>query len=77
MLSYQGKPILPDDSFTLVMNNYRATGAGGFDCYLSSPRIQEIQTEVSELLLDYLGSHTLIDIPEQPAYHVILPNRKP
>lgn len=72
-LEYRGKPVLPGDSFSLVMNNYRATGAGGFDCYLPCPREKEILTEVSELILNYLGSHSLIQVPVEKPYSVILP----
>jgi len=72
-LEYQGKAIAPEDSFSLVMNNYRATGAGGFDCYLPCRREREIQTEVSELILNYLSSRELIEIPDERSYTVILP----
>ena len=73
-LAYQGNPIKPDDSFSLVMNNYRVTGAGGFDCYLPCPHEKEIQTEVSELILNYLSNHTPIQIPDDKPYTVILPD---
>jgi 2',3'-cyclic-nucleotide 2'-phosphodiesterase / 3'-nucleotidase len=73
-LDYQGKPVGADDVLSLVMNNYRATGAGGFECYLPCPRMREIQTEVSELILNTLGSHTEVDIPNTVPYCVILPD---
>jgi 2',3'-cyclic-nucleotide 2'-phosphodiesterase / 3'-nucleotidase len=76
-LEYQGKPVLPGDSFSLVMNNYRITGAGGFDCYLPCPREKEILTEVSELILNYLGSHPMVQIPDDTPYSVILPDGSP
>ncbi|HPJ01504.1 MAG TPA: bifunctional UDP-sugar hydrolase/5'-nucleotidase [Candidatus Limiplasma sp.] len=75
-LTYQGSPVTPDNSFSLVMNNYRATGAGGFDCYLPCPREKEIQTEVSELILNYLSEHTPIQIPDSNPYTIILPRHK-
>ena len=62
-LSRDSQPILNDDRFTLCMCDYRATGAGGFDCYLSCPVIREIQTDISELILRYLESHNIVDIP--------------
>jgi len=73
-LNYQGKPVEDSATLSLVMNNYRATGAGGFDCYLPCPRIREIQTEVSELLLDYLGSREQVELTNAVPYTVILPN---
>ncbi len=72
-LEYQNKPVLPGDSFSLVMNNYRATGAGGYDCYLPCPRKKEILTEVSELILNYLSSHSPIHIADTAPYTVIVP----
>lgn len=72
-LAYQGSALQPADSLTLVMNNYRATGAGSFGCYLACPRVKEIQTEVSELILNYLSSHALIAIPDDRPYTVVLP----
>ena len=65
-----------DDELTLVMCNYRATGAGDFEMYLSCPRVQEIQTEVSELILNYLSQHALVTIPQEHPYRVILPQSK-
>ena len=56
------------------MNNYRATGAGGFDGYKACERVKEIQTEVSELLLDYLRGHDLVEIPDGAPYTVLLPD---
>jgi len=63
-ISRGGKPVLPDDKLTLCMCNYRATGAGDFECYLPCPRVREIMTEVSELIISYLVEHPLIEIPE-------------
>ncbi len=74
-LAYQGKPVQPGDGFSLVMNNYRVTGAGGFDCYLPCPREKEILTEVSELILDYFNAHPYIEISDRPCYTIILPNK--
>ena len=73
-LAYQGKALLPDATLRLVMNNYRATGAGGFACYLPCPRMQEVQTEVSELILDYLSRHEQVLIPDDTPYRTILPD---
>ena len=63
-LERNGRPVAPDDRLTLVMCNYRATGAGDFECYLACPRVREIQTEVSELILNYLVEHPYVEIPQ-------------
>jgi len=69
-LEKNGRSIGMDEHLSLVMCNYRATGAGDFDCYLSCPRVREIQTEVSELILNYLTEHPLVTIPQNHPYTV-------
>ena len=69
-----GKPIGPGDHLTLVMNDYRAAGSGDFDFYRGCPRVWEIQTEMSELILDYLRAHARIDMPNEHPISVILPS---
>ena len=59
-----GEDVQDEDELTLVMCDYRATGAGDFDFYLDCPRVKEIQTEVSELILNYLFEHPVVEIPE-------------
>jgi len=66
-----GRDIQMEDRFTLVMCNYRATGAGDFECYLRCPRVKEMQTEVSELILNYLTEHPFVDIPDGHPIRVI------
>lgn len=62
-LTRGGKPVQMEDRFSLVMCDYRATGAGDFDFYCDCPRIRDIQTEVSELILNYLVEHPDVQIP--------------
>lgn len=75
-LCRDGKPILPDQHFTLCMCDYRATGSGDFDFYRACPRVRDIQTDISELILDYLRAHPLVEIPDTFSYRVILPNSR-
>ena len=63
-LEREGRPIGPEEEFSLVMNNYRATGSGDFECYVGCPVIRDIQTEVSELIIRYLAEHPMIQIPD-------------
>jgi 2',3'-cyclic-nucleotide 2'-phosphodiesterase/3'-nucleotidase len=73
-MEVQGKPVADGDCFSLAMSNYRATGAGGFDFYAECTRVKEIQTEISELILDYIRSRDTIEIPEEASYSTILPD---
>ena len=70
-LKRNGREILPDETLSLCMCDYRATGAGDFEFYRSCPCLKEIQTDVSELILNYLRAHPLVDIPMKRAYQVI------
>lgn len=70
-----GRPIAPEEHFSLCMCDYRATGAGDFDFYRACPHIRDIQTDISELILDYLRAHPLVTVPEEPSYRVLLPKQ--
>ena len=70
-LTRNGQPLLPEDKLTLVMCDYRATGAGDFDFYCDCPRVRDIQTEVSELILSYLVEHPYVEIPRQHPHRTI------
>ncbi len=63
-LTRGGKPVHAEEKLTLVMCDYRATGAGDFDFYCDCSREKEILTEVSELILNYLVEHPYVEIPE-------------
>lgn len=70
-LKRNGREIRTDETLSLCMCDYRATGAGDFEFYRSCPCLKEIQTDVSELILNYLRAHPLVDIPMKRAYQVI------
>lgn len=52
-LEYRGAPVRDEDSFSICLNSYRASGTGGYECYLSCPVEKEINLEMSDLLLEY------------------------
>ena len=56
-LSFQGRPVEDGDSFTICLNSYRASGTGGYECYLGCPVEREVNQEMSQLMLDYFQSH--------------------
>ena len=62
-LTRGGNSVTDHQVLSLCMCDYRATGAGDFDIYLSCPVIREIQTDISELILCYLETHDPVDIP--------------
>ena len=67
----KGKPVADTDTFTICMNNYRKTGAGGYDTYTDAPVIREIQSEMSELIIAYLEKNPTVSVERFPAPHFI------
>lgn len=53
-LSFQGKPIAPDDEFVVATNNYRATGGGSFPHLKGDNIILDSTVENREALVQYI-----------------------
>jgi 2',3'-cyclic-nucleotide 2'-phosphodiesterase/3'-nucleotidase len=53
-LTRNQKAIKEDDLFTLVLNNYRASGGGHFAIFRNLDVIKEIPTDVPILIMDYI-----------------------
>lgn len=56
-LSINGKNVADTDVFTVCLSSYRASGTGGYECYVDCPVLKEIGTEMSDLLLDFFREH--------------------
>ncbi len=61
-LSYQGKPVEDTDTFTMCVNNYRYSGAGGYPVYPECPIVKEINIEMVELIMEYFMKHSYIEV---------------
>lgn len=53
-IRYRGEELSPSRELTLCMNNYRASGTGGYECFRSCRKVSEQTTEISELIMDYV-----------------------
>ena len=53
-LCRNGVPILDDDEFTIVINNYRASGGGNFSMLKDAPTSAVYQNSMVELIADYI-----------------------
>ncbi len=51
-LLFEGRAVTPADTFTLAVNNYRASGAGGYDMLRDAPVLHAGTTEIRELLIE-------------------------
>ncbi len=73
---HHGRSVGLADKLTLCMNNYRATGVGGYEAYLKCPRIREINVDVSELLLDYLLKHRNVTVSSESPLTILYPKAR-
>lgn len=62
-LKYGGKNVSDTDEFTLVLNNYRASGGGEFEMYQGLEIVKEFQLDVAELMTNYIREKKTIVIP--------------
>lgn len=60
-LSYQGKPIDPDQDFIIATNNYRAGGGGNFPGVKGSKLIIDSTVENRQILMDYIASQPSVN----------------
>lgn len=51
-LSFKGRPVRDDDSFTLALNSYHQNGAGGYSMLANLPRTYEKASDIRSLLVD-------------------------
>ena len=55
----------------LCLNNYRATGAGGYPLYAGCPVLREEPTEIAQLIMDYVRRHREITVDPTQWLHVL------
>lgn len=70
-LTYQGTPVQEKSHFTICINNYRASGAGGYPFYQECPVVYELNREMSELILEYFENRDIVLPAEGSEYSVI------
>jgi 2',3'-cyclic-nucleotide 2'-phosphodiesterase (5'-nucleotidase family) len=51
-LEVRGRPVVPTDSFTLALTNYRQTGGGGYSMIAGAPVVYDEQQDIRQLLTD-------------------------
>ena len=61
-LEYNGKPVAPEQEFTLCLNNYRASGAGEYPMYKECAIVKEINIEMVELLMEYFRMNPVVEV---------------
>ncbi|HEV2150602.1 MAG TPA: 5'-nucleotidase C-terminal domain-containing protein [Longimicrobiaceae bacterium] len=51
-LERNGRPVRPTDTFTIALNNYRASGSGGFSMLIGAPVVYDKDEGIRELLVE-------------------------
>ena len=65
-LAVRGRPVQPADSFTLAVNSYRQTGAGGYDMLRGAPVVYDKGERIRDLLIEEIRTRGARSIP--PSY---------
>lgn len=63
--------VKPTDTYTLVMNNYRSSGVGGYEFFRDCPIVKEIQIEMTEIIIDYFKKHEYVTVDDRQFIHII------
>ncbi len=69
-MDYRGKPIGPDDNISIIVNSYRASGTGGYDMLVGAKVLQDIQKEVSSIIIERLEKDGYFAVDERTCYEV-------
>ena len=70
-IKFKGKELDDTSKLSLVMNNYRSTGVGGYDVYKECPRLREILVEMPEVIIDYFIKHKNIKVDKTKYINII------
>lgn len=68
---YNGKELDDSTTLKLVMNNYRASGAGGYEFYTECKTIQEILMEMPDIIIDYFKNNKNVAVDKSKYLTVI------
>jgi len=68
---FKGEPMDMSATYTIVLNNYRAVGGGGYTMFSSDKIVKDIQTEGAQLIIDYLTQHPDVNVPTVTDFKVL------
>ena len=72
---FRGEELDASRKLSLCLNNYRASGAGGYPLYAQCPLLSEQSTEIAELIMDYISSYREI-VVDKTKWLTVLSERK-
>ena len=65
-----GKDISMNDTYTIVLNNYRASNTSIYPAYEGCRVVKEINLDMSEIILDYIQKHKRIIVDDNYNYFI-------
>ncbi len=68
---FMGEPIKDNHKYSLVMNNYRASGTGGYNFYKDCPTLKDIQVTTTDMVTDYIRKYKEVKIDSHDYLTVI------
>ena len=71
-LTFNGKPLDENKSYIMCMNNYRATGTGGYEALQSCKVIKEYGVDIQELIIDYISKKGFVEIMDKPKFTILV-----
>lgn len=63
-LTFAGKEVKDEDVFSLCLNSYRASGAGGYPAYSGCKVLREIEVEMADLILEFFKKHPSVSVED-------------
>ncbi len=70
-LRRNGEELPEGRQYTLCLNSYRASGAGGYGCYAACETLREQPEDISELIIAYVDRHRDIAVDRTQWLHYI------
>lgn len=71
-IKYKGKELSDNQTLTLVMNNYRASGAGGYEFYENCKVVKEILIEMPEIIINYFKNNPKVVVDTSRYYTTLI-----
>ena len=70
-MRYQDRELPEDLKLTLCLNNYRATGTGGYPLYAQCELVKDQPTEISQMIIEYIDRHKCITVDKKQWLRVL------
>ena len=61
-IKHRGVELSDDRRLTMCLNNYRASGAGGYECFRECKVLRTQPTEITDMIIEYVSAHKTITV---------------